>query len=137
MHRVHERVDLTAVGIRALTRGEMELSRARDNIHLFLADHIHADDAWMDDVLSCLGPDVYISFDVDAFDPSLVPSTGTPEPGGLQWYPVLKLLRRVFRERRVHAVDVVELAPIPGFSAPDFLVAKLIYKMVGYRFEHR
>jgi agmatinase len=91
----------------------------------------------MDDVLGRLGSDVYISFDVDGFDPSLVPSTGTPEPGGLQWYPVLKLLRRVFRERTVHAADVVELAPIPGLSAPDFLVAKLVYKMIGYRFSQR
>jgi agmatinase len=134
MHRVHEDVDLVAVGIRAITREEMQLSRDRSNIHLFLADNIHGGDEWMDDVLSKLGTDVYISFDVDGFDPSLVPSTGTPEPGGLQWYPVLRLLRRVFAEKTVHAVDVVELAPIPGFSAPDFLVAKLIYKMIGYKF---
>lgn len=134
MHRVHERVDLVAVGIRAITREEMQLSRDRDNIHLFLADDIHSGDAWMDDVMSRLGTDVYISFDVDGFDPSLVPSTGTPEPGGLQWYPVLQLLRRVFAEKTVHAVDVVELAPIPGLSAPDFLVAKLIYKMIGYKY---
>jgi agmatinase len=135
MHRVHDRVDLVAVGIRAITREEMQLSRDRDNIHLFLADDIHTGDGWMDDVISRLGEDVYISFDVDGFDPSLVPSTGTPEPGGLQWYPVLKLLRRVFAEKTVHAVDIVELAPIPGLAAPDFLVAKLIYKMIGYRFE--
>ena len=134
MHRVHEQVDLVAVGIRALTREERELARHSSHIHLFLADDIHTGDAWMDEVMSKLGPDVYISFDVDAFDPSLVPSTGTPEPGGLQWYPVMKLLRRVFRERNVVSADVVELAPIPGFAAPDFLVAKLVYKMIGYRF---
>jgi agmatinase len=134
MYQVRERVDLVAVGIRALTREERELARAADTIHLFMADDIHDGDAWMDEVLERLGPDVYISFDVDCFDPALVPSTGTPEPGGLQWYPVLKLLRRVFRERNVVAADVVELAPIPGFAAPDFLVAKLVYKMIGYRF---
>lgn len=134
MHRVHENVDLVAVGIRALTREERELARKTNNIHLFLADDIHSGDAWMDDVMSKLGDDVYISFDVDAFDPALVPSTGTPEPGGLQWYPVMKLLRRVFHERNVVAADVVELAPIPGFAAPDFLVAKLVYKMIGYKF---
>ncbi|MEX1183367.1 MAG: agmatinase [Gemmatimonadota bacterium] len=134
MARVQDRVEIAAVGIRALTSEEMRLVRRSENIHLFLADDIHAGDAWIDDVLSRLGEDVYITFDVDGFDPSLVPSTGTPEPGGLQWYPVLKLLRRVFTERKVHAVDVVELAPIPGLSAPDFLVAKLIYKMIGYRF---
>lgn len=132
MHRVHERVDLVAVGIRALTRDERELARASANIHLFLADDIHGSDAWMDDVLAKLGAKVYISFDVDGFDPALVPSTGTPEPGGLEWYPVMRLLRRVFAERTVVAADVVELAPIPGLAAPDFLVAKLIYKMIGY-----
>ena len=134
MHRVHENVDLVAVGIRAITKDERELARASNNIHLFLADDIHTGDAWMDDVMSKLGEDVYISFDVDGFDPSLVPSTGTPEPGGLQWYPVMKLLRRVFKERNVVSADVVELAPIPGLSAPDFLVAKLVYKMIGYKF---
>lgn len=134
MHRVHDRTDLVAVGIRALTREERELARRSDNIHVFLADDIHDSEEWMDDVMQKLGDDVYISFDVDGFDPSLVPATGTPEPGGLQWYPVLKLLRRVFRERNVVSADVVELAPIPGFHAPDFLVAKLVYKMIGYRF---
>lgn len=134
MHRVHENVDLVAVGIRALTREERELARKSTNIHLFLADDIHTGDAWMDEVMSKLGDTVYISFDVDGFDPSLVPSTGTPEPGGLQWYPVLKLLRRVFKERNVIAADVVELAPIPGLNAPDFLVAKLVYKMIGYKY---
>lgn len=134
MHRVHEAVDIVAVGIRALTREERELARGSDNIHLFLADDIHEGDAWMDEVMARLGDDIYITFDVDAFDPALVPATGTPEPGGLQWYPVMKLLRRVFRERQVHACDVVELAPMAGNHAPDFLVAKLIYKMIGYRF---
>lgn len=134
MHRVHDRVDaLVAVGIRALTSEEAELVRGRDNLHVFYADDIHHSDLWIDDVLERLGPDVYISFDVDGFDPSLVPSTGTPEPGGLEWYPVLKLLRRVFAEKTVHAADIVELAPIPGLHAPDFLVAKLAYKMVAYR----
>jgi agmatinase len=134
MHRVSDRTDVVAVGIRALTREERDFVLARDNIHLFLADDIHSGEQWMDAVLERLGPDVYISFDVDVFDPSLVPSTGTPEPGGLSWYPVLKLLRRVFAERNVVAADVVELAPLPSLSAPDFLVAKLVYKMVGYRF---
>ncbi len=134
MSRVQDRANIVAVGIRALTREERELARNSDNIHLFLADDIHEGDAWIDDVLARLEGDVYITFDVDGFDPSLVPSTGTPEPGGLQWYPTMKLLRRVFRERNVVACDIVELAPIPGFAASDFLVAKLVYKMIGYKF---
>jgi agmatinase len=134
MHRVHDRVEsLTAVGIRALTSEEVALVRSRDNLHVFYADDMHDSESWIDDVVDRLGPDVYVTFDVDGLDPALVPSTGTPEPGGLQWYPVLKLLRRVFAERTVHAADIVELAPIPGLHAPDFLVAKLAYKMIAYR----
>ncbi|CAN5808324.1 agmatinase [soil metagenome] len=132
MARVQDRVEIVAVGIRAITADEMKVVRKAENIHVFLADDIHAGEAWMDDVLARLGDDVYITFDVDGLDPSLVPATGTPEPGGLQWYPVMKLLRRVFSERNVCGIDIVELAPIPGLSAPDFLVAKLAYKMIGY-----
>jgi agmatinase len=134
MYQVHESVDIVAVGIRALTREESALARSRENISVHYADDIHDGDAWMDAVVERLTSNVYITFDVDCFDPSLVPSTGTPEPGGLMWYPVLRLLRRVFAARNVRAVDVVELAPIPGLGAPDFLVAKLIYKMIGYKF---
>jgi agmatinase len=137
MSRTQDRVEIVAVGIRAITSDEMRLVRKAENIHVFLADDIHTGEDWMDDVMSRLGQDVYITFDVDGFDPALVPSTGTPEPGGLQWYPVLKLLRRVFAERTVHGVDIVELAPLPGLTAPDFLVAKLAYKMIGYRFNER
>lgn len=133
MHRVHERADIVAVGIRALTGEEMALARASDDIHLFLADDVHDREDWVDDVVDRLRDDVYVTFDVDCFDPSLVPSTGTPEPGGLGWYTVLRVLRRVFEKRNVLAADVVELAPVPGLHAPDFLVAKLVYKMIGYR----
>lgn len=134
MHRIHGDVEsLVAVGIRALTGDEARLVRDRDHLHVFYADDIHASDDWIEDAVGRLGDHVYITVDVDAFDPALIPSTGTPEPGGLQWYPVLKLLRRVFETRSVHAADVVELAPIPGLHAPDFLVAKLLYKMIGYR----
>ncbi len=87
---------------------------------------------WVDRVLDALGPDVYITFDVDYFDPALMPSTGTPEPGGGTWYPTIDLLGRVFRERNVVGCDVVELAPQPGVGAPDFTAAKLVYKMVGF-----
>jgi len=132
---VMDRVDIVAVGIRAMTRAEREVARARpDNIRIFFADDIHSGDSWIDAVLAALGDTVYLTFDVDGLDPSLVPSTGTPEPGGLTWYPVMKLLRRVFREKRVVAADVVELAPNPANPAPDFLVARLVYKLIGYRF---
>ena len=133
MHRVAERVDIVAVGVRAITAEEKSLVDARDSVRVFFADHIHDGDGWIDDAVDALGPDVYVTLDVDGFDPSLVPATGTPEPGGMGWYPVLKLLRRVCERRRVHAADIVELAPIPGVRAPDFLVAKLLYKLIAYR----
>jgi len=133
MARCADEVDITAVGIRALTAGERELIRERASITTIFAEEMWRDDAWIERSLATLNDDVFITFDVDYFDPQIMPATGTPEPGGPEWYPTLQLLRRVFAERNVVGVDVVELAPIPGNAAPDFLVAKLIYKMIGYR----
>ncbi len=87
---------------------------------------------WLDRAMSELGDPVYITFDVDFFDPSVMPATGTPEPGGGTWHQALALLRRVFAERRVVGADVVELAPVPGLAAPDFTAARLVYKLIGY-----
>jgi len=133
MARVLDRVDVVGVGIRAVSDPEIRLSREREGSTLVWADEMWEDDAWMDRALEALGPKVYLSFDVDYFDPSLVPSTGTPEPGGGDWYRTLRFLRRVFREREVVAADIVEHAPVPGLHAPDFLVAKLAYKLLSYR----
>jgi agmatinase len=132
MARCMDEVDITAVGIRALTSEERRLIRERDSITTIFAEEMWADRDWIQRALDSLGEDVFITFDVDYFDPSIIPATGTPEPGGPGWYPTLELLRRVFSERRVVGVDVVELAPMPGNAAPDFAVAKLVYKMVGY-----
>lgn len=134
MYRVLDVADVVGVGIRGISQEEVELASASDAVTLVYADEMWADDGWMDRALEALGNPVYLTFDVDYFDPSLVPATGTPEPGGGDWYRTLKFLRRVFREREVLAMDVVELAPIPGIPAPDFLVAKLVYKLLGYRF---
>jgi agmatinase len=128
-----DRADLVQVGIRAITSEERALIREREgSITTIFADEMWADDAWQDRAFDALGDDVFITFDVDYFDPSLMPATGTPEPGGPPWYPTLKLLRRVFEEKNVVGVDVVELAPMGGNSAPDFVVAKLVYKMIAY-----
>ncbi len=142
MAHVVDAVDLVTVGARGISGEEWAVAAERDNVTVITAEEVAGaqpapDDAWIDRALAALGPSVYITFDVDFFDPSLMPSTGTPEPGGGQWYPALALLRRVFAERRVVGADVVELAPIPGMTAPDFLVAKLIYKMIGYWSEAR
>ncbi|MFB3111885.1 MAG: agmatinase [Gemmatimonadales bacterium] len=130
MYQVHERVDIVPVGIRSLTHDERVLLRERNIPAIF--SHELDGDQWMDRVMDALGPDVYITFDVDYLDPALMPATGTPEPGGGSWHPTVRLLERVFRERNVVGCDVVELAPIPGMVAPDFVAAKLVYKMIGF-----
>ena len=134
MARVLDRVDVVGVGIRAVSEEERVLSDATPGSTIVWADEMWEDDTWMDRALEALGPRVYLTFDVDYFDPSLVPATGTPEPGGGDWYRTLRFLRRVFAEREVVAADVVELAPMAGNHAPDFLVAKLVYKLLSYRF---
>jgi agmatinase len=130
MYRVHREVGIVPVGIRSLTAEERVLIRRREIPVVW--GHEVGQNGWIDRVLQALGEHVYITIDVDYFDPSLVPSTGTPEPGGGTWYPTLALLERVFAERTVVGCDVVELAPIPGLVAPDFLAAKLVYKLVGF-----
>jgi agmatinase len=132
-----DEVDVVAVGIRALTTEERALIRARAGITTIFADDMWADDAWIDRAMAALGDTVFITFDVDYFDPALMPATGTPEPGGPDWYRTMKLLRRVFTEKKVVGADVVELAPIGGNAAPDFVVAKLVHKMIGYRWLSR
>lgn len=137
MARVLDRADVVGVGVRGVSREEVDVCAARGGSTLIWADEMWENDDWMDRALAALGPQVYLTFDVDYFDPSLVPSTGTPEPGGGDWYRTLRFLRRVFAEREVIAADVVELAPTPGLPAPDFLVAKLAYKLITYRFQDR
>jgi agmatinase len=137
MARVLDEADVVGVGLRAVSAEEIEVARSREGITMIWADEMWQNDRWMDRALEALGPEVYLTFDVDYFDPALVPSTGTPEPGGGDWYRTLRFLRRVFAERHVVGCDVVELAPTPGLHAPDFLVAKLVYKLLGYRFQTR
>lgn len=132
MGRVVDVVDLVSVGVRGIGAEEWRVVQERDNVAAFTGEAMAKDDGWMDDALATLGDPVYLTFDVDFFDPSLVPSTGTPEPGGGTWRQATQFLRRVFAERRVVGADVVEHAPIPGLVAPDFLVAKLVYKIIGY-----
>jgi agmatinase len=134
MARCIDDVDLVQVGIRAITGEERQLIRDRaDTITTIFADEMWEDDAWIERALSAIRTEkVFITFDVDYFDPALMPATGTPEPGGPPWYPTMRLLRRVFEEKRVVGADVVELAPIGGNAAPDFVAAKLVYKLVAY-----
>lgn len=130
MRRVIDRARPVGVGIRAIDIEERRLINELD-LAMIYGEQLGKGD-WCDRAMEALGPNVYLSFDVDFFDPAYVPATGTPEPGGGTWEQAMTLLRRVFAERNVVAADVVELAPIPGLVAPDFLVAKLVYKMIGY-----
>lgn len=124
---------LTQVGIRSLSVEEAE-AVPRLATTIFYDVNMRRDPEWMDRVVDSLGGTVYVTIDVDGLDPAIMPSTGTPEPGGLTWYETLTLLRKVIERRRVVGCDVVELSPIPGLAAPNFLCAKLIYKILSYRF---
>ena len=134
MARVLPFADVVAVGVRGVSSGEVRASRTAPGSTLVWAEDMTDGDAWMDAAIDALGPKVYVTFDVDYLDPSLMPATGTPEPGGADWYGALRFLRRVCAEREVVAADVVEFAPVPGLRAPDFTVAKLVYKLMAYRF---
>jgi len=131
MARARELCPIVQVGIRSMDTSE---KRRLDKIRTFFAEDIYGKTDWIDTVLSLLKDEVYITIDLDVFDISIMPSTGTPEPGGLLWYEVLELLRRVFHNNNVTGFDVVELCPNKINKAPDFLAAKLIYKMISYKF---
>jgi len=133
MRRSLEYATITQVGIRSLSTEEAE-ALPRLNSTVFYDFNMRQDPRWIDKVVESLGEHVYISIDVDGMDPAIMPATGTPEPGGLSWSEITTLLRRTAERRTVVAADVVELSPIPGMVAPSFLCAKLIYKLLSYRF---
>jgi agmatinase len=101
---------------------------------IFYDWNMRDDPRWMDAVVDALSDRVYVTIDLDGLDPAIMPSVGTPEPGGLSWRETLNLLRRVMQRRTVVACDVVELCPLPGLAGPDFLAARLVYKLIGYKF---
>ena len=93
-----------------------------------------AGNKWINDVIDSLSKDVYLTIDLDGLDPSIMPAVGTPEPGGLSWQQVLDLIKALCKRKNLVGCDVVELSPIPGFIAPDVLAARLVYKIIGYKF---
>jgi agmatinase len=107
-------------------------SAIRPWVEVVTARQCHTDDDWVDRVLNALGETVYITIDIDGFDPSFAPGTGTPEPGGLDWYQVTGLLRLVAAEKNVVGADIVEVMPIPGQAVTEFLAARLAYKLISY-----
>jgi agmatinase len=133
MRRTLEFARTTQVGIRSLSPEEAAAVPTLSTA-IFYDFNMRDDADWIERVVDSLTEHVYITIDVDGFDPAIMPATGTPEPGGLSWYEALKLLRRVVERRTVVGCDVVELSPLPGNVAPNFLCAKLIYKILSYRF---
>lgn len=133
MRRAMEATDrIVAVGVRSMTAGERELVR-RGRPEVIFAEELRGDGRVPERAVEPLSEHVYVTFDVDFFDPSLMPATGTPEPGGGTWWDALDVLREVFRRRTVVGADVVELAPRRGEEASALTAAKIAYKMMGYR----
>jgi agmatinase len=130
MARVRERCQAVQIGIRSMDHSERSVMPAD---RVFLAEQIARGSDWIENAIEMLSPTVYLTVDLDVFDPAYVPATGTPEPGGLDWYTVLAIVREVCRRRRLVGFDVVELCPERN-PAPDFLAAKLVYKILSYRF---
>jgi agmatinase len=133
MRRVLEHAPVTQVGIRSLSTEEAKAAPSLAT-KIFYDVNMRKDPDWMAKVVESLGQTVYITIDVDGMDPAIMPATGTPEPGGLSWYELLTLLRAVITARNVVGCDVVELSPLPGVAAPNFLCAKLVYKILTYKF---
>ncbi len=133
MRRTLEYARTTQVGIRSLSPEEAAAAAALPT-EIFYDFNMREHADWIDRVVDSLSETVYITIDVDGFDPAIMPATGTPEPGGLSWYEALTLLRRVIEQRTVVGCDIVELTPLAGHVAPNFLCAKLIYKILSYRF---
>jgi agmatinase len=131
MARIRESCPIVQVGIRSMDSSEKEFL---EKGNVFFARDIHNSDGWIKKVVSKLSGKVYVTIDLDVLDPSIMSSTGTPEPGGLMWYEVLALLKAVCERRDVVGFDVVELCPNDYNKAPDFLAAKLVYKLLSYKF---
>lgn len=132
MHRVKEMCPFVQVGIRSMDVDEKEFTEPG---RIFFAHDIFTRTTpWIPEVVALLGEQVYITIDLDALDPSIMPSTGTPEPGGFSYYGVLELVRTVIASRKVVGFDIVELCPNDIDKAPDFLACKLFYKMVAYKY---
>ncbi|MEE8170905.1 MAG: agmatinase [Phycisphaerae bacterium] len=132
MRRIVEMgVPVVPVGIRSYSKEEAAYMRRR-GLSCITARQAMVDEAWIDRVLAGLSGDVYVTIDIDGFDPACAPGTGTPEPGGLGWYQVTDLLRAVAARFRIVAADVVEVMPIPGTMQTEFLAAKLAYKLIAY-----
>ncbi len=131
VHDASQHCNLVQVGIRSMDVSEKEWMNYNK---VYFANNIHSSNDWMEKSIHQLSNPVYITLDLDVLDPSIMPATGTPEPGGLSWYQLINYLKLVFEKHEVVGFDIVELAPIEGLHSPQFLAAKLYYKMLSYKF---
>ena len=130
VHEASKTTNLLQVGIRSMDVSELD---HMDENQVYFAHDLYED--WMDDAIGQMTPNVFITIDLDAFDPSIMPSTGTPEPGGLLWFETLEFLKLMFKKKNVVGFDIVELCPNESEKSSDFLAAKLYYKMLSYKFK--
>lgn len=133
--RIQEMTPLVQLGVRSLSKEEKDFSSGQNNITKSISAYdMLTDLLWDRKVIEALKDKVYITIDLDVFDPSLMPAVGTPEPGGLSWYVVLDILKMVAQQKEIVGFDVVELSPLEGNIASDFTASKLIYRLLGYIF---
>jgi agmatinase len=132
MHEASKNTNLIQVGIRSMDVTELKWMNKEQT---FFAHELQEEEYWSDAAIDLMTDDVFITIDLDCFDPSIMPSTGTPEPGGLLWYETLDFLKKIFREKNVVGFDIVELCPKEDEKSSDFLAAKLYYKMLSYKFK--
>jgi len=132
VYEASQTTNLLQVGIRSMDVSE---TRVMDKEKIYFAHEMVTNDTWMDASIDQMTENVFITIDLDVFDPSIMPSTGTPEPGGLLWYETLEYLKMVFKEKNVVGFDIVELCPNKIHKSSDFLAAKLYYKMLSYKFQ--
>lgn len=132
MHEASKTTNLIQVGIRSMDVSEKD---HMDENHVYFAHDLYED--WQEDAIGQMTPNVFITIDLDAFDPSIMPSTGTPEPGGLFWYETMEFLKMMFKKKNVVGFDIVELCPNKDEKSSDFLAAKLYYKMLSYKFKYQ
>ena len=133
VYEASQNTNLIQVGIRSMDAIEKTVM---DTDKVFFAHEMAQDDYWMENAIDLMTDNVFLTIDLDAFDPSIMPSTGTPEPGGLLWYETLEFLNKIFKEKNVVGFDIVELCPNPQEKSSDFLAAKLYYKMLSYKFNN-
>jgi agmatinase len=134
MARINElKIPIVQVGIRAQCMEEARLIQTTDSINTFYAHKIRTNPNWIRDAVNKLSANVYITIDADGFDPSIMPAVGTAEPNGLFWAETLDLMREVFRTRNVVGFDIVECAPVEGSILSEYTLAKLAYRLIGYK----